>query len=174
MHTVYLQIGSNLGNREGFLEKALIQIAKQIGSIGAISKIYESEPWGFYTSNWFLNQVIKVETSKSPLAILHECQSIELELGRRREAKSYTSRTIDIDILLFDDEVLESDELKIPHKYMHERRFVLMPMAEIAPNVLHPIQKKSMIELLEQCTDELEVKLYEGEKNAPTKGRCRI
>lgn len=174
MHSVYLQIGSNLGNRERFLEMARTQIAKQVGSIKVMSKIYESEPWGFFAANWFLNQVVQVETLQSAQDTLLLCQSIELELGRRREGKSYSSRTIDIDILLFGDNILNTAELKIPHAQMHQRRFVLVPMAEIAPNLEHPIYKKSMVELLEHCTDELEVKPYFGEKNASPKGRCRI
>lgn len=174
MHSVYFQIGSNLGNREEYLEKAKNLISNTIGKVVAISSIFESEPWGFFTSNWFLNQVIRVETDNDPHSVLKAINSIEQELGRKREGKSYNSRTIDIDIILFDDLSVNTPELQIPHAHMCERRFVLEPLAQIAPNTIHPLTGKKIIELLEECTDDLEVKIFNNESKPTPKSRCRI
>lgn len=174
MHTVYFQIGSNLGNREEYLETAKKLISSNIGKIISASNIFESEPWGFFTSNWFLNQVIQVETNLDPISILKKANTIEQQLGRKREGRSYSSRTIDIDILLFDDKVIKSEELQIPHLHMCERRFVLEPLAQIAPNLVHPSTGKKINELLEECTDELEVHIFTKDIKPPIKPRCRI
>lgn len=174
MHSVYFQIGSNLGNREGYLKAAKKLISCNIGKINVESNIFESEPWGFFTSNWFLNQVIKVETNLDPISTLKTANNIEQQLGRKREGKSYSSRTIDIDILLFDDNIIKSNELQVPHLHMCERRFVLEPLAQIAPNLAHPITGRSISELLKECSDELEVRVYIKNRLPKVKPRCRI
>jgi 2-amino-4-hydroxy-6-hydroxymethyldihydropteridine diphosphokinase len=174
MHSVYFQLGSNLGNREEYLEKAKELISNTIGKIVAFSSIFESEPWGFFASNWFLNQVIRVETNNDPNSILKTINTIEQELGRKREGRSYSSRTIDIDIILFDDLIINTPELQIPHPHMCERRFVLEPLAQIAPNIIHPSTGKTISKLLEECTDELEVRIFTKDIKPPNKSRCRI
>lgn len=174
MHSVYFQLGSNLGNREEYLETAKKLISSNIGKITSASNIFESEPWGFFTSNWFLNQVIEVKTNLDPINILKTANTIEQQLGRKREGKSYSSRTIDIDIILVDDLIINTPELQIPHSRMCERRFVLEPLAQIAPNFVHPTTGKSISQLLEECTDELEVHIFTKSIKPPTKPRCRI
>lgn len=174
MYSVYFQIGSNLGNREEYLETAIKLISSNIGNVIIESNIFESEPWGFFASNWFLNQVIQVETNLDPISILKTANNIEQQLGRKREGKSYSSRTIDIDILLFDDKEIKLEELQIPHLHMCERRFVLEPLAQIAPNLVHPVTGKSISQLLKECTDELEVHDYTKGIKPPVKPRCRI
>jgi 2-amino-4-hydroxy-6-hydroxymethyldihydropteridine diphosphokinase len=142
---VYLSLGSNVGDREAQLQDARARLAT-VGRVVEVSSLYETEPVEFTQQPWFLNCVIALETSKTPHEVMAAILRIEEEMGRRRLQKK-GPRAIDIDILLFDDTVIDSAELTIPHPAMHQRRFVLEPLAEIAPEVLHPLLKKTIREL---------------------------
>jgi 2-amino-4-hydroxy-6-hydroxymethyldihydropteridine diphosphokinase len=153
MSKVFLGIGTNLGDREKNLREAIVKIEEHIGSVLKSSSVYETPPWGFDSENDFLNMVIEVETSHSPSELLKVILKIESMLGRERDQDRYSSRVIDIDILFYDDLVFEEKGLKIPHRLMHERKFVLVPLCEIAPDILHPVLKKSISSLLHACRD---------------------
>jgi 2-amino-4-hydroxy-6-hydroxymethyldihydropteridine diphosphokinase len=149
---VYFSLGSNLGDRAQLLEKALTLLNKEIGNLVSRSSFYETEPWGFSSNHPFLNACCLCETKLSPLEVLHRTQQIEKELGRKRKSKNkkYHDRPIDIDLLLCDDLTINTKELTIPHPFMQERRFVLEPLKEIAPDVIHPVLHISISEMLEQ------------------------
>lgn len=145
--TVYLSLGSNVGDRQANL-RAAIEKLRDLGEIVALSSLYETEPVEFAEQPWFLNCALALRTELTPEEFLAEIQAIEQSLGRRR-IQPKGPRNIDLDILLFGDAVICTPQLQVPHPAMHERRFVLEPLAEIAPDVLHPIQKKTVRELLE-------------------------
>ncbi len=149
---VYFSLGSNLGDRAQLLEKALTLLNKEIGNLVSRSSFYETEPWGFSSNHPFLNACCLCETNLSPLEVLHRTQQIEKELGRKRKSKNkkYHDRPIDIDLLLCDDLTINTKDLTIPHPFMQERRFVLEPLKEIAPDVIHPVLNISISEMLEQ------------------------
>ena len=150
---VYIALGSNQGNRFKFLEKAIKQIGTKIGTIKSISPIYETEAWGF-KGNAFLNACLKLETDKEALSIMDLLLSIENEFGRKRTSeKGYQSRPIDLDILLYQNEVINHKRLQIPHPRMELRQFVLTPLSDIASEIIHPKIKKSIGELQLNCTD---------------------
>ncbi len=155
----YLLLGSNLGDREELLNTAREQIEKWIGTIVKTSLIYETEAWGIEDQPEFLNQALEIETELKPIEVLDKIGIIEKEMGRRRYQK-WGTRIIDIDILYFDDEVIETEELIIPHPENPNRKFVLVPMVEIAPDLVHPTLSLSQEELLDRCKDPLEVKLF--------------
>jgi 2-amino-4-hydroxy-6-hydroxymethyldihydropteridine diphosphokinase len=157
MNTVYLGIGTNLGDRLSNLAKAVALVEEHIGPVKHASSVYETEPWGFQSENYFLNMVIEVETSLRPSGLLGRILMIESFLGRIREGKEYKSRIIDIDILLYNKRVIKTKVLVIPHPVMHERRFVLIPLSEIAEDMIHPVLGKSIRELLEECPDKNKV-----------------
>ena len=152
-----LGLGTNLGDREGYLEKALEIISESIGMISSRSFIYETEPWGFQSENNFLNMVIKVHTKLKPAGLLKKIQYIEDRLGRIRDRKQYASRTIDIDILLYSNLVIDKPDLTIPHPLIQDRRFVLVPFCDIAPKMIHPVLNKTFADLLKECEDRREV-----------------
>jgi 2-amino-4-hydroxy-6-hydroxymethyldihydropteridine diphosphokinase len=133
----YLGLGSNLGDRAYYLSEAAAALKRSSIDIVSISRIYETEPWGVLDQPMYWNQVIEVETFLRPLDLLHVCQEIEKKLGRVRK-EHWGSRTIDIDLLIYDNEVSNTDELKLPHPYLEEREFVLSPLREIAPNLILP------------------------------------
>ena len=147
MATVYLGLGTNLGNKEANLRTAIYKLQERIGKQFSLSSFYETAPWGFESDHSFLNAAIGLETSLSPIEILHITQEIEKELGRTKKSVngSYSDRLIDIDILLYDTLVLQTPELTIPHPLMTERDFVMKPLIEIAGNVIHPILKKRIM-----------------------------
>lgn len=156
VNIVYLILGSNLGNKEHYLLEATNYIEQTIGKIVLKSSVYDTLPWGNSDQNNFLNQVICIETPHSAEKILSEILSIEKKLQRIRNHK-WEARTIDIDILFFNSEIIDTSILTIPHPLLHERRFVLVPLAEIAPDLAHPILLKPIKQLLIECKDELDV-----------------
>jgi 2-amino-4-hydroxy-6-hydroxymethyldihydropteridine diphosphokinase len=139
--TSCLLLGSNMGNREELLQMARESIAKECGEITTVSKVYETEPWGFETDTLFLNQAIVIETELSPEKLLSRCLKIETLLGRERPTDDprYHSRTIDIDILFYESVVCRTPEITLPHARLHLRRFALEPLTEVAPEWKHPI-----------------------------------
>ena len=158
MNRVFLLIGGNLGDRFSLLMQAKSQIQQELGLIENKSSIYETAAWGFESENYFLNQVIIISTDFKATEVLKICQKIENNLGRTRGSDQYASRTMDIDILFFNDEVVDLSELKIPHLQIHKRRFALEPLAEIAPDFVHPVLNKTLQQLLKDCSDNSEVK----------------
>jgi 2-amino-4-hydroxy-6-hydroxymethyldihydropteridine diphosphokinase len=161
MHTVFLLLGSNLGNRPAMLQQARTLLTAQVGYITAQSACYESEPWGFEADTQFMNQVIQVNTLLAPEPLLHTILQIEQQLGRVRTTSPhpYTSRVIDIDILFYDDEIIHTLELTIPHPLLHRRRFTLLPLHEIAPQYIHPVLRQTIAVLLQQCDDPAKVRV---------------
>ena len=137
MATLYLSLGTNLGDRRSNLETACTHIAREVGTIVSASDIIETEPWGFDSSNSFLNMAVKVETILQPLDVLHATQKIELQMGRSEKSVNgkYKDRLIDIDLLLYDNIVMNTPELKIPHPLMYQREFVMKPLLQIAPEL---------------------------------------
>jgi 2-amino-4-hydroxy-6-hydroxymethyldihydropteridine diphosphokinase len=152
MHTVYLLTGSNIGDSYTHLMQARKAIALQAGEVIIASSVYKTEPWGNKDQQDFLNQVLQVNTELEPLDLLRTVLGIEQEMGRDRKEK-WGPRIIDIDILFYDNMMLESEELHVPHPYLHERRFTLLPLNEIAPDLIHPVFKRTISILLAQCPD---------------------
>lgn len=157
MYTAYLLLGSNLGNRELHLEKAKLLIRNHCGKIINQSSLYETAAWGITTQPSFYNQIIILKTNLMPEVLMQSLLQIEETLGRIRTIK-YGPRTIDIDIQLIDNITNNSQLLVLPHPFLSERRFALLPLSEVAPNVVHPIFNKSISQLVLECTDKLEVK----------------
>ena len=157
---VFLGMGSNLGDRKEYLEKAQHLIEDEIGWISSRSHVYETEPWGFQSENTFLNMVIQAHTELSPQSLLKKIQMVEDKLGRIRNNVQYASRTIDIDILLFSNKIIEKPDLTTPHPLIADRRFVLVPLCEIVPKMIHPVLGKTFEDLLAACRDERYVRKY--------------
>jgi 2-amino-4-hydroxy-6-hydroxymethyldihydropteridine diphosphokinase len=157
MKTAFLGIGTNIGRREDNLRDAVTKIEEHIGKVMVSSSVYETEPWGFQSMDKFLNMVVKVETKLTPSGLLGRILMIESLLGRVRGEKQYSSRVIDIDILLYEDLVIDELSLKIPHPLLHERKFVLIPLSGLAPEIIHPVLNKSICTLLELCEDKSKV-----------------
>ena len=156
MNITFLQTGTNLGDRLMNLDLANNQIEQQVGKIISASSIYETEAWGVTDQPLFLNQVIQVETRLSVQEIIEIVLSIEIEMGRVRVQK-WAERLIDIDILFYNNDIIHQENLIVPHPRIQERNFVLKPLVEIAPNLIHPIFNQTMTELLEVSKDELNV-----------------
>lgn len=162
MAIAYLSLGSNSGDSFKLIEQAvsLLNLAENIKLIRA-SALYETEPWGIKDQNWFLNLAVEVKTSLSPQDLLFKCQNIEKTLGRNREKEiRWGERPIDIDIIFYDKEVLDSEILSIPHKYMNQRAFVLIPLMELIPDFVHPILNKTVSELYDELEDVEDIYLY--------------
>ncbi len=155
--TVYLSLGSNIGNRLAQLQRAIFMLGSQLGPVNKISSVYESKSWGFEGED-FLNICIALDTQAPPETILERLLEIETSMGRKRRQESgYVSRNIDIDILFYGQEVIEKDHLIIPHPQMQERRFVLKPLSDIAPQFYHPQLQKDTRNLLQECKDRSKV-----------------
>ena len=157
MPKLYLSLGSNEGDREQLLRSAIDAIGQLIGPVDSISPFVETEPWGFESPHPFVNAALSVETSLPAMSVLERTQSIERQLGRQRKsiAGRYEDRPIDIDLLLYGDLVLTSERLTLPHPLLSERLFVLEPLAEIAPQILHPTLGKT----IQTLRDELRLRL---------------
>ena len=159
MNKVFFQLGSNLGNREQLLMEAISLISKEIGEVIISSPIYESSPWRVDGQDNYLNQVIHIKTKFSSTEILTKALDIEARLGRLRVEK-WGERLIDIDIIFFNDEIIETSDLCIPHKHMHERNFVLVPLNDIAPFFIHPKYNKTVSQLLNESKDIEKIEEY--------------
>jgi len=157
MSTAHLLIGGNLGDRNKNLLTAISLINEHCGPLTKVSSIYETEAWGKTDQPTFLNQALEISTSLNARQLMRKILKIEKEMGRIRKEK-LGPRIIDIDILLYENEIHDLRFLKIPHPEMHNRRFVLVPLAEIDPTLQHPVLKRTIAELLEECPDNLEVK----------------
>lgn len=160
LHKAALLLGTNLGDREEILTSAREKIETQAGKIIKTSAIYSTAPWGIEDQPDFLNQTLLIETSFNPLQLLETLQPFEHEAGRIRKEK-WGPRLLDIDILYYDNEIIDLPSLKIPHLFMAQRRFTLVPLADISPDWVHPVLKKNVVQLLEECPDKGEVKLFE-------------
>lgn len=149
---LYLSLGTNLGNKRENLTRAIELLSLALGKCIAVSQFIETAPWGFDSENGFLNCVAAFETAVAPMQLLDMTESIERELGRTQKSNNghYRDRIIDIDILLYGDNIIVSDRLTIPHPLMHKRDFVLEPLAEIAPDTQHPVLHKSIKQLMEE------------------------
>lgn len=145
VHQVYLSLGSNIGDRAAHLRSAIDRL-KRLGTVVMVSSFYETEPVELTTQPWFLNCALRLDTERTPEELLREILALEQEMGRQRR-QSKGPRTIDIDILLFGELILQSEALSIPHPAMQERRFVLEPLSQIAPRAMHPVVKKTVSEL---------------------------
>lgn len=151
MAIAYLALGTNIGNKRRNMITAAALLAERVGDVLALSGFYKTEPWGFQSENTFLNAALQLETSLSPLGLLEATQQIEVEMGRTQKSNgTYHDRIIDIDILLYDDLILQTPELTLPHPLMQDRRFVMEPLLEIAPNVVHPVFKKTVVSLMRE------------------------
>lgn len=166
MHTVFMSLGSNKGNRLLYLKEALKEIKNKIGPITNESDIFETEAWSYKDHN-YLNSVIVIETSLLVYDVLTVSQEIEKKLGRKKKPEkneknkaAYSSRIIDIDILFYGSEIIETEDLIIPHPRLHLRKFVLKPLNQIAPNFIHPLFNKKIKSLLKESSDKSKVKLY--------------
>lgn len=159
MAKAILLLGSNLGDRQLLLQTAIHQIALEAGQVLSISSIYETAPWGTESQNGYLNQALCVETRLTPFELLATLQKIEIDLGRTRKIR-WEDRVIDIDILLYENEIIHSPTLTIPHPEMQNRRFALVPVCEIARDWIHPILLSDMETILEKCKDEGNIELF--------------
>ncbi|OIN57071.1 2-amino-4-hydroxy-6-hydroxymethyldihydropteridine diphosphokinase [Arsenicibacter rosenii] len=156
MHTVFILLGANLGDRVNTLQKARTLLGDRVGNVTRASAFYETAAWGLTDQPAFLNQVLLVETTDAPEVVLTKTQAIEQELGRVRHEK-WGARLIDIDLLYYDQLICQSDRLTLPHPYLHVRRFTLVPLAEVAPDVVHPLLHQTNQILLDTCSDTGEV-----------------
>ncbi|MGB1248620.1 MAG: 2-amino-4-hydroxy-6-hydroxymethyldihydropteridine diphosphokinase [Chitinophagales bacterium] len=159
MKTVILSLGTNVGNRQLFLENALLSIVKNIGKVVKKSSLYESAAWGEVATTDFLNQVLVVQTEKMPSDVLSIVLQIEKDAGRERNEK-WGDRTLDIDILFYEKWIIESEKLIVPHPFLQERRFILAPLYEILPDFEHPVLRKNVKDLFDICADKLAVKRF--------------
>jgi 2-amino-4-hydroxy-6-hydroxymethyldihydropteridine diphosphokinase len=147
MAIVYLSLGSNSGDRIGYVQQATSLLGEAEGiTIIRTSAFYETEPWNMSSGNWFVNAIVEVKTSKTPQELLLECQRIEHQLGRKDD-DGYQDRTIDIDILFYNKDIINDENIIVPHKYVHLRAFTLVPLLELIPDYVHPVIQKSIVDL---------------------------
>jgi 2-amino-4-hydroxy-6-hydroxymethyldihydropteridine diphosphokinase len=155
---VYISLGGNLGQRHRFILGALEALELRLGQLIASSQLYETPPWGFESDHSFLNAVAIFQTSHSPQEVLEVLLKTERTFGRKRiESPNYTSRTLDLDLLFYGNEVLNTKDLQLPHPRIPQRAFVLVPLAEIAADYLHPVEQKTIRELLTLCPDKSQI-----------------
>ena len=159
IENIFLGLGSNQGDRELNLKNSIKLLNSRVGKVLNTSGIYESEPWGVKNQNYFLNQVIEIETHIDPNDLLNICKNIEYDMGRKPEIR-WGKRVIDIDILYYQSKIINQENLKIPHKLMQERKFVMIPLNDLNENHLHPILKITNKEILNKCIDSCNVKYY--------------
>jgi 2-amino-4-hydroxy-6-hydroxymethyldihydropteridine diphosphokinase len=159
-HILYLLLGSNLGEKKKQMDQAMDLVPEMIGPVTKQSSFYETEPWGFSSEEFFLNIALQTLTSLSPEEVMQKIDQIEKTIGRKRPGTGYSSRSMDIDILFYDDLILDQDILKIPHPRIQDRRFVLVPLNEIAHELIHPVFRKTIGELLLNCTDSGDVRKF--------------
>ena len=157
MIDVFLLLGSNLGNRKLFLDEAIKYIEEQIAPVVNTSSVYETQSWGKTDEPDYLNQVLKLHTILPAHEVLQRALAIEQQMGRRREVK-WGSRTIDIDILFYGDAIIDEPGLQVPHPHLHKRSFTLAPLVEIAPDFLHPVLGKNILQIKNELIDNLIVK----------------
>lgn len=159
METCYLLLGSNEGNRLKYLQLAIEAISLIAVNVAKHSSVYETEPWGFRDDTPFLNQVIEVQTDMEAADLMEKLLLTETELGRKRikNAEGYAARIIDIDLLFYGQHIINEPGLIVPHPRLHERRFTLVPLVEIAPGLVHPVLKMNMAQLEASCTDKSRV-----------------
>lgn len=160
MNTAFLHLGSNEGNRLEMIKNAISMIENKIGKVTDKSALYETEAWGLKDQPDFINQAIKVSTTLSASDTLNLCKSIEADLGGIKKEK-WGQRSIDIDLLFWNDSVMKNDNLTLPHPHIENRNFVLIPLMEIAGDYIHPVLNKTIEEIFDDCEDECEVLLYE-------------
>lgn len=158
---IYLSLGSNIGERQRNIQKALRLLKEKSFTISKVSSLYETSPWGKKNQPYFLNLVIEGETDLLPEMLLEKIKRIENEMGRV-EKKRWRARIIDIDILFYNQEIIDTPSLKIPHLQLHRRAFVLIPLNEIAPGFIHPILNKSVKDMLQNLDDKGKVLKYKG------------
>ena len=161
--SVFILLGSNLGDRQLLIYQACEMIEERCGRIVSKSRLYESEPWGFKSEHWFLNQVVVLDTEMSPDDLMDTLLAIEKELGRDRTTphEGYVSRPMDLDILYWGkDLIVEKQHVIVPHPRLHKRRFTLLPLCDVAPDYVHPILKKTNRQLLDECQDTGIVKTF--------------
>lgn len=157
MIEVFLLLGSNMGNRRLLLQEAIHRISNQVGPVKKVSSVYETQSWGKTDEPDYLNQVISLDTDAAPADLLKKLLLIEHELGRERRER-WGARVIDIDILFYGSQVIDTPELQIPHPRLHQRRFTLVPLAEIGANFVHPVNKKNILQLIYELEDNLIVR----------------
>ncbi|MDR0815491.1 MAG: 2-amino-4-hydroxy-6-hydroxymethyldihydropteridine diphosphokinase [Bacteroidales bacterium] len=157
MESVFLLLGSNMGDKQTFLRQSVALLNVSPNRVLRTSSLYLSEPWGFVHPEKFLNQAVEMQTPLEPAELLQQIHVIENSLGRTRVAGQYTARTIDIDILLFGNRIIQTPDLTIPHPRMAERMFVLQPLAELFPDGVHPALQLTVEQLKAQCADRLQV-----------------
>ncbi len=162
MALAYLLIGGNLGERERVQQEALAALERSCGRLFHRSSLYESAPWGFHHERYFLNRVVSIDTPYTPNELLNQLLNIEGGFGRDREREAgYQGRVLDLDILYYEERIVREKSLTIPHPRIHERRFTLAPLCEVAPELFDPLRQKDVRTMLDECTDPLEVKVFE-------------
>lgn len=159
MNHILLSLGSNVGDREANLKRAQELLGEEGVVIEQLSPIYETEPYGVAEQGYFLNQVVQVKTEKTPEELLETCLAVENTMGRVRNVKN-GPRLIDVDVVFYRDEVLNTSRLTLPHPGVPERRFILQPLSDLVPGQAHPVLKKTVQQLLDECTDHLIVRPY--------------
>lgn len=160
MNTIYLSLGSNSGERVVHLKKILSRIHNQAGKITAISPVYETTPWGFASKDMFLNLAVQIESDLRPHNLLHTLQDIEQSGGKQSSRNHYKIRTADIDILLYNDIIMTDKDLVVPHPLMHLRAFCIIPLSDIAGQVLHPVFRKKIREFVPNFCKDQSIRLY--------------
>ena len=160
MATASILFGSNMGNKDFIFAEACRHIINRCGALKGMSSAYVSEPWGFEADEWFLNRLVVIDTELVPDELVRRLLDIEVEMGRVRhpEIKGYTSRPIDLDLLYYDSQVLQTEWVTLPHPRLHLRRFTLLPLCELMPDFIHPVLQQSQTELLACCPDNAEVR----------------